>query len=207
MERRVLIFFLREKKKRILVLSRQESLHKRGYETILAPTRRLSKNQIIDKKIVVWSWSRQLWRQSVDFTLQKVFLKSMSLKLKFWINICYMTFLLHVSVVMPHKGFIWFFFLYFIRLHSPHNGLVGLSAINNNQPRIRWSSLWHWRNFGFITILVCHFHHELLQVLVDKALYRTGNLQDCDPELLESLVITRSSNFFNLIWLKLLYWE
>ena len=80
------LFLLREKKERNK--NNQEgvldySLHKRGFEAILVPICCLSKRQRIDKKIVVWSSSWQLWRQSVDFALQEVFLESLPIEIIF----------------------------------------------------------------------------------------------------------------------------
>ena len=123
-KRRECVFiFLREKKERNK--NNQEchlldySIHKRGFEAILAPTRRLSKSQKTCKKIVIWNWSWQLWRQGMDFALQEVFLESLPIEIKFWIVICYVMFLLHVCVVM-HVKYLYYFIFYIIPLRTSH---------------------------------------------------------------------------------------
>ena len=42
----------------------------------------------------------------MDFVLQEVFLKTVYIEIKFYIDICYVMFLLHVCVVIPYKVFI-----------------------------------------------------------------------------------------------------
>ena len=108
-------FFFRERKREARIIKKGVlgySLHKRGLKEILVPTLRLSKSQIIDNEIVVWSWSRCSWRQSVDSKLQEYFLNPFSLKLILELIYIGWRSSLHVRVVLPYKLFICFFFFF-----------------------------------------------------------------------------------------------
>ena len=87
-------------------------------------------------------------------------LNSFSLKLKFWIDICYVTVLLHVCVVMPIKCLYDFFFLYIILLRTSQTmcGLMG--------------SLPSWNTL----VLIEYYKHQLTYVNKDSLFYNCYNV-------------------------------